>query len=61
MQDINFYNTGVHVFLAEEKSLPYLNTLVLSSWRDFFFFFLSIKPCPQPEMLNSGFALMVVR
>lgn len=58
MQDINFYNTSVHLILAKEKALPYLKTLVLSTWGGWFFI-LSLV-CSQ-KMLHSGFALMVVR
>ena len=58
MQDINFYNASVHLFLAKKKALPYLKTLVLSSWGDFFFY---TKPCLQPENVAFKLALVVVR
>lgn len=58
MQDINFYNTSVHVFLAKEETLPYLKILVLSSWGDGFLILSLVR---SQKMLHSGFALIVVR
>lgn len=58
MRDINSYSTGIDVFLAKEKALPYLKTLVLSSWGDCFF---KLSLVRSQKMLSSGFALMAVR
>lgn len=58
MQGINFCNPGVHLFLAPEKALLYPKTFVPSSGGDCSFY---MKPCLRPEILNPGFALMVVR
>lgn len=58
MRDINLYHIGVREFLAKEKALLYLKTLVLSSWGDCFFILSLVH---SQNMLSSGFALMVVR